>query len=324
MNLEPGSVVRWRFTFGGQTSVVVPLRVVRETTDGLYLWVAGNSPAWRADLPEGLHLRDVDPPDRPAGGFPLVAGTWFPDSALIYQPHGAGHAVWWRFDLRGAFTGWYVNLERRERSGADITVTDLELDLVVYPDRTWEWKDAESFAAKTGHPSYWTASEAGEIRAEGERVVKLAEAGMFPFDGTHCDFSPPAHWRAPARVALSRISPMVETRHCNTCGQDKPLTAEHWPLGGRTREFGYPCKICKAAELKRQREAALAEDAEAFRAAMAAKQQARRIALKEAAVLEQLTVFADAYDRLQAGGMAREDALREAAKTVPTLRVKGA
>ncbi|MDH6123821.1 MULTISPECIES: DUF402 domain-containing protein [unclassified Kitasatospora] len=200
MNLEPGTVVRWHFRFGGQTSVVVPLRVVKETAEGLYLWVAGNSPAWRAELPKGAHLRDIDPADRPTGGYPLKPGTWFPDSALIYQPHGVGgvgHAVWWRFDLEHRFTGWYVNLEHRSRIGADIHVTDLELDLTVRPDGGWEWKDEASFIAKIGHPAYWTVEQAAAIRGEGERLVKLATERAFPFDGTHIEFRPPAEWAVP-------------------------------------------------------------------------------------------------------------------------------
>ncbi|MDH6133954.1 hypothetical protein P3T37_003353 [Kitasatospora sp. MAA4] len=204
--LTPGQVVRWHFTFGGQTSVIVPLRVVEETPEGLFLWVFGNSPAWRAVLPEGAHLRDIDPADRPVGGFQLEAGTWFPDSALIYQPHGAGHAVWWRFSVAGEFTGWYVNLEHRVRNGLDIVVTDLELDLVVRPDGSWEWKDAESFSAKTGHPAYWTAEQAKAIRSEGERLIGLATEKAFPFDGSRIDFRPPADWAVPKLPAARSLA----------------------------------------------------------------------------------------------------------------------
>ena len=57
--------------------------------------------------------------------------------------------------------------------------------------------DEESFAAKTGHPSYWTTREAEAIRAEGHRVARLAETGAFPFDGSWCDFTPPSSWALP-------------------------------------------------------------------------------------------------------------------------------
>ena len=29
-------------------------------------------------------------------------------------------------------------------------------------------------------------------------MIALAEAGEFPFDGTWCDFTPPADWTTPA------------------------------------------------------------------------------------------------------------------------------
>ena len=35
------------------------------------------------------------------------------------------------------------------------------------------------------------------VRAEGERVIRVAEAGVFPFDGTWCDFAPSTEWDVP-------------------------------------------------------------------------------------------------------------------------------
>ncbi|MGW2398532.1 DUF402 domain-containing protein [Kitasatospora sp. NPDC001664] len=197
MHLEPGTVVRWHFTYGGQTSVIVPLTVVRQSPEGLFLWVYGSSPAWRAVLPDGAHLRDLDPADRPEGGYPLEAGTWYSDGALIWHPNDQPHAVWWRWNLSGEFTGWYVNLEHRRWDGLDVVITDLELDLVVQPDGTPEFKDEESFVAKTGHPAYWSAELAAEVRAEGERLAKLAEARAWPFDGSLTGFQPPEEWHVP-------------------------------------------------------------------------------------------------------------------------------
>lgn len=70
----------------------------------------------------------------------------------------------------------------------------------VRPDRTWEWKDEEEFVERLAFPEhYWVPDEAA-VRAEGKRVIALAEAGEFPFDGTWCDFVPPAQWRTPGRL----------------------------------------------------------------------------------------------------------------------------
>ena len=120
-------------------------------------------------------------------------------------PPDRAYSVWWFFtDV--AFTGWYVNLEdpyvRWVGPGcAGVDTSDRALDLVVEPDRTWQWKDDEEFVARTGHPLYWTAAQAEQIRATGRDVISLIEAGTFPFDGTWCDFRPDSTWTVPGLPA---------------------------------------------------------------------------------------------------------------------------
>ncbi|MGW0780461.1 DUF402 domain-containing protein [Streptomyces sp. NPDC002913] len=201
-----GRVLRWNLFIGGHLSSSVPVRLVERTDAGQLVWLETGTPMWRTELPRGAHLRDIPPEERPAQGYPAVADRWPLGSALIHQPDGAGHAVFWFFGRmrtfrlsgrRPKFRGWYVNLEHRSHHGDDIDVTDHELDITVAPDRSWRWKDERSFAEKTGHPAYWSAAEAASIRAEGERVVRLAEAGDFPFDGSWRTFEPPPHWTTP-------------------------------------------------------------------------------------------------------------------------------
>lgn len=193
------AIVNFHLILGSTVSMICPARVVEAGAGGLLLWVAPGTPVWRAALPPGTHLRDL-PPDGP---YPLRPSRWRRGGALILQPAGAGHAVWWTFTEEQEFRGWYVNLESRGREGEDIHVTDQELDITVAPDRTWAWKDEESFAAKTGHPVYWTAAEADAIRAEGVRVTALVESAAYPFDGSWCDFRPPASWTVPELPELA-------------------------------------------------------------------------------------------------------------------------
>ncbi|MCY0932818.1 DUF402 domain-containing protein [Streptomyces sp. H34-S4] len=194
------AIVNVHLILGSTVSLVCPARVVEAGADGLLLWVAPGTPLWRATIPPGTHLRDLPT----EGSYPLRADRWRDAGALILQPAGAGHAVWWSFTQEQEFRSWYVNLESRTRTrdGADVHVTDQELDITVTPDRAWEWKDEESFAAKTGHPVYWTAAEAAAIRAEGVRVTRLIDSASYPFDGTWCDFRPPASWTVPDRPPL--------------------------------------------------------------------------------------------------------------------------
>lgn len=204
---KPGQILHWNFFIGGHLSASVPVRLVERTTAGQLVWMETGTPMWRTVLPRGAtHLRDIAPHDRPAEGYPVAPDRWPMGNALFYQPAGAAHSVLWLFGRRQKFRGWYVNLERRVHHGDDIDIADHELDLNVAPDRTWRWKDEQSFAEKTGHPAYWTAEEAAAIRTEGDTVARLAEAGTFPFDGSWCDFRPPSAWTTPPRPPNPRRS----------------------------------------------------------------------------------------------------------------------
>ena len=79
-------------------------------------------------------------------------------------------------------------------------IVDQDLDIVVRPDRTWEWKDEDEFTERLAFPeSYWVGDPAA-VWAEGRQVIKTVEGGEFPFDGTWTDFRPEADWPVPTVV----------------------------------------------------------------------------------------------------------------------------
>lgn len=55
----------------------------------------------------------------------------------------------------------------------------LVLDIVVTPERQWEWKDADEFDRRVGHPSYLDRDAAQAVRSTGERLIKVIDAGDF-------------------------------------------------------------------------------------------------------------------------------------------------
>jgi predicted RNA-binding protein associated with RNAse of E/G family len=75
-----------------------------------------------------------------------------------------------------------------------VDTSDHVLDIVVTPQRQWEWKDADEFDQRIGDPLHFDRTTAQAIRAEGRRLINLIEAGSFPFDGTHTDFRPAPEW----------------------------------------------------------------------------------------------------------------------------------
>ena len=158
-----------------------------------------------ASLPRTQHEIAVDRMREPR----LTVRVWEDCDILVLMPPGAAHSVWWWFE-QGRFTGWYVNLEApcvRRADGVD--TDDHVLDIVVTPERRWEWKDVGEFDGRIGEPHYFDDAAAETIRAEGRRVIGLIEAGVFPFDGTHTGFRPEPGWpvlRLPGMTQAGRES----------------------------------------------------------------------------------------------------------------------
>jgi len=199
MPFAPGQVVLRRYFHASTYSFVKPMVVVRDDEAGLLLWMpAGTEIAGLEDEDKrNLHAVPLGEMRAPR----LVRKSWGEKDVLILMPPGAAHSVWWFF-RRGEFVGWYVNLETpytRHDEGVD--ATDLVLDIVVAPDRTWVWKDEDEMEDRIGRPHYFDRDGAGEIRAEGERVIKLIEAGAYPFDGACTDFRADPGWASPALPA---------------------------------------------------------------------------------------------------------------------------
>jgi hypothetical protein len=190
-----------RYLRGPYVSWAQATHPVSDDERGLLLWLPAGAGFARRVEPDGTPLRGA-PAIEEYGAAPLQHSAWAGRDVLILHPPGAAHSVWWFFH-EGGFLGWYVNLEAvlaRHPDGID--VVDHHLDLVVEPDRTWRWKDEDTFADCIGRPGFWTTAEAAAIRAEGERVAARADAGTFPFDGTWKDFRPDPAWPLPSLPQL--------------------------------------------------------------------------------------------------------------------------
>ncbi|MFI6331055.1 DUF402 domain-containing protein [Micromonospora chersina] len=192
MTFTPGRVITRRYVRGDWCTWVQPMRVVADDERGLLLWHPAGSDFARIVDADGntQHELTIDRMREPR----LTVLTWTGYDILVLMPPGAAHSVWWFF-RDGDFAGWYVNLETpyvRRPDGVD--TNDHLLDIVVTPQRRWEWKDDDELEARTGHPLYLDRATATAVRAEADRVVTLIEAGAFPFDGTHTDFRPEPDW----------------------------------------------------------------------------------------------------------------------------------
>ena len=177
----------------GRMAAVQSARVVADDERGLLLFSDfGAQVMVRTDL-DGNPTRGLSLATEIAMTTMLSPGRRHQYRALLLMPPGASHSVSWGWNPDGTFAGWYVNLEtpaRRWPGGVD--TRDQVLDVLIAPDRSHTWKDE----AEVG---FLDASAAARARLEGERVIGLATAGAFPFDGSLIDFQPPPDW-SPAEL----------------------------------------------------------------------------------------------------------------------------
>jgi len=187
----------------GRVWAARPLTVVADEDDRLLLW-----------MPYGTRRKiPVTPPHRPDPATlderlleNLTRRDWiFGDqewdvSCLWIVRPGDWFSIWvsWRPD--GSHYGWYVNLQRPYRhTSIGIEAMDLMLDVVVEPDLSWRWKDAEQFDDLVAR-SVFDSETASTVRKAATSVIARVEARQPPFDEPWPSWRPDPSWRRPELV----------------------------------------------------------------------------------------------------------------------------
>jgi hypothetical protein len=197
---SPGEVVLHRMFTDDELVLVRTGVIVGQDERGLRLWIPHGGPAMRRDSVDGRGIRQMPFAEWVEQDTELVPVTWWGPDVFMFLPAGRAHTVWWFWDPVGRFSGWYVNLEEpvtRWRDGEVLGVDgcDQDLDVWVWPNRRWNWKDEHELAERLAFPDRYWVRDPAAVRAEGERVIRDAMAGLFPFDGSWLDFRPDPAWR---------------------------------------------------------------------------------------------------------------------------------
>jgi protein associated with RNAse G/E len=96
------------------------------------------------------------------------------------------------------FLGWYVNFEiPYQVVDHGLQTMDLVLDMLVSPQRRWDWKDRDEFDDALAR-GILSAGTAATLEAEAEQVTDQIERGHGPFADTWPAWRPDPRWSAPA------------------------------------------------------------------------------------------------------------------------------
>ena len=173
-----GEVVVVREVWLGRVFTARPWIVVSDDPDRLLLWI------WR-----GTRTMTPDGPHIPSDDWTLVEGEFARNALRIVTP-GGRHSILHFFGDDGGFEGWYVNIERPfRRSAVGFDFLDLELDLFVRPDGSWDLLDEDELDEAVAR-GVIAVGEAAQVRAEADRVL-----AAWPFPTGYEDFSPDPDWQ---------------------------------------------------------------------------------------------------------------------------------
>ncbi|WP_229398365.1 DUF402 domain-containing protein [Micromonospora okii] len=187
----PGDVVVRREILRGEVWFAVPTVCVADSPDLLALY-----------LPAGAEFGFPERGAFPCGRHPWqVAGRreWRGHGKLMLHRPGEAHSVdvFWAGPPGREFAGWYFNLQdppRRTPIGVDTLDHELDLWWAAGAER-YEFKDVELLDQRLAEGRYPGMGEA--IRAEGDRIAALLDAGERWWDPAWARWRPDPAWPVP-------------------------------------------------------------------------------------------------------------------------------
>ncbi|MFF0449362.1 DUF402 domain-containing protein [Streptomyces sp. NPDC004609] len=214
---EPGDHILWRYRglapdlTGHGVDICRPMTVVQDTADVLAAWMAPGTECVKPVLADGTPVHEQPLATRYTAPRTVVRDRWWGTGVLKLARPGEPWSVWLFWDPGWEFKSWYVNLEEPRTRWADgIDSEDHFLDISVYPDRSWQWRDEDEFA-EAQRVGLMDASKAARVREAGQAALEVVRAWGPPFSDGWEQWRPdpawqvpelPADWgRTPARMA---------------------------------------------------------------------------------------------------------------------------
>lgn len=171
---------------------VKPMVVVEDSPESLALFLAAGTPTLMSRPKDPAQPKPWGP-----GQWDLVPSAWSRWNTLLLHRPGEWRSSWVWWTPTWEFLGWYVNLQEplwRTRWGFDIR--DLQLDILVAPDRTWRWKDEDDLA-RSIETGLINPVNAGLARKSAAEAIALIESRSWPFDDTYPEWRADPGWGTP-------------------------------------------------------------------------------------------------------------------------------
>jgi len=195
---ETGEVIAWRGIYRERVWHVQPTILVKVNPEEIVLTLLpGTECIAEENYPKGkkngkrrwFFVNEV---------WQLAKYTWKTNRLLlIFEPEKYYSIILFWNDKSNEFLCYYINFQLPfQRNHCAVDTLDLDLDLVINPDFTYEWKDVEDYQKAIEHGIIlpeWTR----QIDAATAEVLNKLEKRQYPFDGSWLDWMPDSNWSPP-------------------------------------------------------------------------------------------------------------------------------
>lgn len=195
---KPSDIILGRGIFNNRVWTAIPVIVVKDSPEELVA----------ALLPGTECMTEIDYAKGRKDGkrrwdfkyrdWKMAPFLWRTNRVLMVIEPNKFYSVrlYWQ-EESNTFLGYYINFQLAfKRSHCGIDILDLELDLMIDPDFSFEWKDLDDYkqGIETGiiAPG-WVA----EIEVAKTEVIDRLAKRQYPFDGSWLDWMPDPNWTPP-------------------------------------------------------------------------------------------------------------------------------
>jgi uncharacterized protein len=197
---RPGTQVLWRYRENGGEAIHIcrPVTVVRDSEDLLAVWLAPGTECVRPVMADGRAPYEEPLATRYTAPRTVRHDVWHGMGVLKLARPGEPWSVWLWWGPGWRFKSWYVNLESpRVRGPHRVDSEDHFLDIDVFPDRTWAWRDEDEFA-QAQQDGLMSREQAREVEAAGRAALAAVRSWSPPFGDGWEDWRPDPAWPLPA------------------------------------------------------------------------------------------------------------------------------
>ena len=195
---KPGDIVAWRGIYRDQVWYAQTVIVVKDTPAEV---VVALLPGAECIMPEGY----VDGKDGHKRRWNFKDKDWEKQNylwrnnrlLLLLEPQKYYSTICFWNGGSNQFLCYYINFQLPfQRSHCGIDTLDLDLDLIINPDFSFEWKDVDDYQKAIDQEIIlpeWTR----EIDLAKKEILDKLEKRQYPYDGSWLNWMPVPAWSPP-------------------------------------------------------------------------------------------------------------------------------